>query len=191
MKFWATPSLVAMMRAERNKARLLEAGITTDDTILDVLPADQEVALIANGTVANSAPAFPFNTEPEGYFDPTTENFVLVPTNAVLGAPVSTVASILGIGTPDNIPVIPNAIGIGSPGLVGGAPLTGPGAGGGLGGQGGGPIVPGSLAGSPYTKLIPPSLNPIYTSGVLLPASLPVQAAIEQVILCNCDCWIH
>lgn len=187
----AGQSLVAMMRAERNKARLLEAGITTDDTILDVLPADQEVALIANGTVANSAPAFPFNTEPEGYFDPTTENFVLVPTNAVLGAPVSTVASILGIGTPDNIPVIPNAIGIGSPGLVGGAPLTGPGAGGGLGGQGGGPIVPGSLAGSPYTKLIPPSLNPIYTSGVLLPASLSVQAAIEQVILCNCDCWIH
>ena len=186
----AGQSIVAMMRSERNKARLLEAGITTDDTIADVLPAEQEVALIANGTVANSAPAFPFNTEPAGYFDPATENFVLVPTNAVLGAPVSTVASVLGIGTPDGIPIIPNNIGIGSPGLVGGAPLTGPGAGGGLGGQGGGPIVPGSLAGSPYTKLIPPALNPIYTSGSLLPASFPVQAAIEEVIRCNCDCWI-
>lgn len=201
----AGQSLVAMMRSERNKARLLEAGITTDDTIADVLPADQEVALIANGTVANSAPAFPFNTEPIGYFDPVTENFVVTnipvtgapPNNimpvqpTVLGAPISTVASVLGIGTPDGIPIIPNNIGIGSPGLVGGEPVTGPGAGGGLGGQGGGPIVPGSLAGSPYTKLIPPALNPIYTSGSLLPASFPVQAAIEEVIKCNCDCWIQ
>lgn len=221
----AGQSIVAMLRAERNKVRLLEAGITTDDTIPDVLAPEQEVALIANGTVANSAPAFPFNTEPAGYFDPATENFLITqapntqlinpngpanpfnttkPTNpitnpstntipvqpTVLGAPISTVASVLGIGTPDGIPIIPNNIGIGSPGLVGGAPLTGPGAGGGLGGQGGGPIVPGSLAGSPYTKLIPPALNPIYTSGSLLPASFPVQAAIEEVIRCNCDCWI-
>ena len=74
---------------------------------------------------------------------------------------------------------------------MGGSPSTEPGAGGGLGGQGGGPIVPGSLAGSPYTKLIPPALNPIYTSGSLLPASFPVQAAIEEVIKCNCDCWIQ
>ena len=222
----AGQSIVAMMRAERNKARLLEAGILTDDTIDDNLPLAEQIELISNGTVANSAPAFPFNTEPAGYFDPATENFLItqapvitsqaanpatdpfnttIPTDpitnpsentvavqpSILGAPATTVASILGIGTPDNIPVIPNAIGIGSPGIIGGAPLVGPGAGGGLGGQGGGPIVPGSLAGSPYTKLIPPSLNPIYTSGVLLPASLPVQAAIEQVILCNCDCWIQ
>jgi len=222
----AGQSIVAMMRADRNKARLLEAGISTDDVIDDVLPLAEQIALISNGTVANSAPAFPFNTEPAGYFDPATENFLITqapvitsqaanpaanpfntstPTDpitnpsqntvavqpSILGAPATTVASILGIGTPDNIPVIPNAIGIGSPGITGGAPLVAPGAGGGLGGQGGGPIVPGSLAGSPYTKLIPPSLNPIYTSGVLLPASLPVQAAIEQVILCNCDCWIH
>ena len=218
----AGQSIVAMMRADRNKARLLEAGILTDDIIDDNLPLAEQIELISNGTVANSAPAFPFNTEPAGYFDPATENFLItqspvipnqaaepfnttIPTDpitnpsqntvavqpSILGAPATTVASILGIGTPDNIPVIPNAIGIGSPGIIGGEPFTGPGAGGGLGGQGGGPIVPGSLAGSPYTKLIPPSLNPIYTSGVLLPASLPVQAAIEQVILCNCDCWIH
>ena len=226
----AGQSIVGAMRAERNKARLLEAGIPTDDSIPDVIPLAQEIALIANGTVANSAPAFPFNTEPAGYFDPETENFIVTaapvitnpnaaintnspanpfdttnPTDpianpsentipvqpSVLGAPVSTVADVLGIGTPDNAPIIPNDIGLGSPGLVGGAPLSGPGAGGGLGGQGGGPIVPGSLAGSPYTKLIPPSLNPIYTSAVLLPASLPVQAAIEEVIKCNCDCWIQ
>jgi hypothetical protein len=212
----AGQSVVAMMRAERNKARLIAAGISTDDTIEDVLPPDQAVALIANGVVGNSKPAFPFNTEPAGYFDPATKNFVVTnkpvaanasasPTNpitnpslntipvqpTVLGAPASTVANVLGIGTPDNLPIIPNSIGLGSPGLIGGAPIQGPGVGGGLGGQGGGPIVPGSLAGSPYTKLIPPALNPIYTSGSLLPASLPVQAAIEEVIRCNCDCWIQ
>ena len=214
----AGQSVVAMLRAERNKVRLLEAGITTDDTIPDVLAPEQEVALIANGTVANSAPAFPFNTEPAGYFDPNTKNFIVTnipinssifnttaPTNpitnpstntipiqpTILGAPISTVASVLGIGTPGGIPIIPNDIGIGTLGLVGGSPSTEPGAGGGLGGQGGGPIVPGSLAGSPYTKLIPPALNPIYTSGSLLPASFPVQAAIEEVIKCNCDCWIQ
>ena len=59
--------------------------------------------------------------------------------------------------------------------------------------QGGGPIVPGSLAGSPYTKLIPPALNPAnpsFTSS-LLPSSISVAQAIEQVITCNCDCWVQ
>jgi hypothetical protein len=250
----AGQSIVAMMRAERNKARLLEAGISTDDVIDDVLPLAEQIALISNGTVANSIPAFPFNTEPAGYFDPATTNFLVTqtpvitspnqavgpnnptrpfntttPTNSstnpspntiavqpsIFGAPSPIVAAVLGIGTPNNTPIILADIGIGSPGISaalggtvnnvagtgagagGGGSLiapeffAGPGAGGGLGAQGGGPIVPGSLAGSPFTKLIPPALNPIYTSGVLLPASLPVQAAIEQVILCNCDCWIQ
>ena len=262
----AGQSIVAMMRAERNKARLLEAGILTDDTIDDNLPLAEQIELISNGTLSwappgvtptpsnilTSAPAFPFNTEAAGYFDPATTNFLVTkapvitnigqavspnnpanpfntttPTNpstnpspntiavqpSIFGAPSPIVAAVLGIGTPNNTPIILADIGIGSPGIsaaLGGtvnnvagagagggesliAPefFAGPGAGGGLGGQGGGPIVPGSLAGSPYTKLIPPSLNPIYTSGVLLPASLPVQAAIEQVILCNCDCWIQ
>jgi hypothetical protein len=254
----AGQSIVAMMRAERNKARLLEAGISTDDVIDDVLPLEEQIALISNGTVANSIPAFPFNTEPAGYFDPATTNFLVTqtpvitspnqavgpnnptrpfntttPTNpstnpsqntiavqpSILGAPSPIVAAVLGIGTPNNTPIILADIGIGSPGISaalggtvnnvagtgagtgagagGGGSLiapeffAGPGAGGGLGAQGGGPIVPGSLAGSPYTKLIPPALNPIYTSGVLLPASLPVQAAIEEVIKCNCDCWIQ
>lgn len=228
----AGQSVVAMMRAERNKARLLEAGITMDDIIPDSITPAEEIALIVNGTIANSAPAFPFNTEPAGYYDPETQNFLVtnvpvIPDNAaipfdttnptdpitnpspntinvqptILGAPSPSVAAVLGIGTPNNVPIATGDIGIGSLGIspettgvgaaIAPAFFAGPGAGGGLGGQGGGPIVPGSLAGSPYTKLIPPALNPIYTSAVLLPASLPVQAAIEEVIRCNCDCWIQ
>ena len=50
-------------------------------------------------------------------------------------------------------------------------------------------IVPGSLAGSPETQLIPPNLSifntPSNTKAVILP-----KKAIEQVITCNCDCWV-
>ena len=50
-------------------------------------------------------------------------------------------------------------------------------------------IVPGSLAGSPETQLIPPNLSifntPSNTRAIILP-----KAAVEQVITCNCDCWV-
>jgi hypothetical protein len=53
------------------------------------------------------------------------------------------------------------------------------------------PAIPGSLGGSQYQKLIPVNLNPYYTSGILLPATYSVSEAIEQVVTCNCDCWVH
>jgi hypothetical protein len=55
----------------------------------------------------------------------------------------------------------------------------------------GGPLIPGSLAKSPYQNLIPPQLNPLFTSDVLQPAQYSVPDAIEQVITCNCDCWLQ
>ena len=55
----------------------------------------------------------------------------------------------------------------------------------------GGPLVPGSLAKSPYQNLIPPQLSTLFTSDVLLPAQYNVSDAIEQVIDCNCDCWLQ
>lgn len=49
-------------------------------------------------------------------------------------------------------------------------------------------VVPGSLAGSPETTLVPPNLSifetPSNTKAVLTPA-----AAIDSVTTCNCDCW--
>ena len=50
--------------------------------------------------------------------------------------------------------------------------------------------VPGSLAGSEYVNLVPINLNTTYSSGTRLPASLSVQEAIDQVIHCNCNCWL-
>ena len=55
----------------------------------------------------------------------------------------------------------------------------------------GGPLAPGSLAKSPYQNLIPPQLNTLFTSDVLLPAQYSVVDAIQQVIDCNCDCWLQ
>lgn len=163
----AGQSIVAAMRSERNQARLLEIGITLDDTIPDSLP------------ITEVSVAYPFNVEP-----------ITTP----VAPPNSSAAAVLGI-TPDGLPVPSPDIGIGTLGISQVTIPTGtskffeipiP-----IGSQGGGPIVPGSLAGSPYTQLIPPALNPVYTSNVLLPASLSVAQAIEQVITCNCDCWVQ
>lgn len=51
------------------------------------------------------------------------------------------------------------------------------------------PAEPGSFAESPYQDLVPPELNVILTSGVLLPSVPTIQEAIDEVIRCNCDCW--
>jgi len=180
----AGQSIVAGMRADRNQARLSEIGVTPDDNIPDSLSQADQAALLGTGIVANSAPAFPNDVNPVGYYDPVTENFfanvAITGTNTnldtgtptIIGAPDPQVA--LDLGLPPNSEF-----------------FEGPAAGGGIGSQGGGPIVPGSLAGSPYKQLIPLELNPTYTSGILLPTGLSIQQAIQQVITCNCDCWVQ
>jgi len=48
----------------------------------------------------------------------------------------------------------------------------------------------GSLGGSSDTTLVPININTKYTSSTLTPTSFTVSEAIEEVILCNCDCWV-
>ena len=48
----------------------------------------------------------------------------------------------------------------------------------------------GSLGGSPDTDLVPININTKYISSTLTPTSFTVAEAIEEVILCNCDCWV-
>jgi hypothetical protein len=54
-----------------------------------------------------------------------------------------------------------------------------------------GDALPGSLAGSPYVNLVPPQLSTVYTSDVLPSAQYSINEAIDQVVACNCDCWVH
>lgn len=52
------------------------------------------------------------------------------------------------------------------------------------------PATLGSLAGSKAQNLIPPNLNGAFIASTLTPSTLSVQEAIDNVILCNCDCWV-
>jgi hypothetical protein len=49
--------------------------------------------------------------------------------------------------------------------------------------------VPGSLASSPYQKVIPPNLNTIYSSKQLSNGTYNVDDALAKVTIENCNCW--
>lgn len=51
--------------------------------------------------------------------------------------------------------------------------------------------TPGSLAGSPYVSQIPDNLNVLYLPDpdIDAPRIIMPDKAIEQVVICNCDCW--
>lgn len=168
-------SLIGLMRAERNQERLIKAGITLDNNIPDIVPLTEQKELIANGTVANSSPATlqQYDSSTETYYSPIPIGTYDANTNEYLvnTSPANTTNT---IATTTGVPIgttIATTIGV---------PIAT-----------GAPIFPGSLAGSPYANIIEPQLSIVYTSDILLPASYPVQQAIEQVILCNCDCWVQ
>ena len=48
---------------------------------------------------------------------------------------------------------------------------------------------PGSLAKSPYGDLVPPNLDLRYIINTVTSSTYSVEQAIEEVVLCNCDCW--
>lgn len=52
------------------------------------------------------------------------------------------------------------------------------------------PEYPGSLARSNAIDALPLTLDAPYLSAVLLPNTLTVDEAIDEVIKCNCDCWV-
>ena len=145
-------------------------GITLDDNISDVFPIQFQTELIANGVISNGEefPAYPAQIDAAGA--------EIVPIPAGIYDPVT--EDYLLNGT------TPTGGGGGGGGQTAGTQFRTP-------APTGGPIVPGSLAGSPFSTLIPPQLDPIYTSDILLPATYAVSAAIEEVIRCNCDCWIQ
>lgn len=46
------------------------------------------------------------------------------------------------------------------------------------------------LTGVQYSSIVPVNLNTTFTSTTTFPSNLNVEEAIQQVILCNCDCFI-
>jgi hypothetical protein len=169
-------SIIAMMRQERNQARLQEVGINLDNNIPESTPL-QIKTLLGNGTLPlnngsgeNTVPATLSVTQanpvtgmdetisptPSGYYDPETNSYMTAPM-----APTGDVTDPFAPEEPGTTLDVGQA------------------------------DVPGSLAGSVYQNLIPPNLSTSYTSGILSPATLSVPEAIDQVIRCNCDCWMQ
>jgi hypothetical protein len=44
---------------------------------------------------------------------------------------------------------------------------------------------------SPWTTLVPPTIDLINITPIVKPSIITPSQAIEEVILCNCDCWDH
>jgi hypothetical protein len=176
LTFVAGQSIIGAMRQARNQDRLDYVGVSLDDNIPDFIEEQKE--WIGNGVLANSVPAFPNNTLPAGYYDPVDQNYYVSNSPGITGNPI--VPGTIGS------PLLPGTIGSNIGSTIG-SPLTGSPF---VPVDTGGPKVPGSLAKSPYQTLIPPQLNTLFTSDVLLPAQYSVPEAIEQVIDCNCDCWL-
>lgn len=53
----------------------------------------------------------------------------------------------------------------------------------------GGSTGNGSLGLSPVSTLVPPNLNTVDTADVLISSIITPDEAVQQVIICNCDCW--
>lgn len=188
-------SLVAQMRQERNQDRLEKAGIQLDNNIPDKLDPVSAKILLANGTVplANQRASVPADTTcgpyttpslltviidgdiavpvPAGYYNQVDDTFYSV-------GQVANAYSVYG-----NMFTVPNCT---DPVVVGDLVPVGPG----LPEDLGGPRVPGSLADSDYQDLVPPNLSTNFAGGSIIPSNYSVNEAIDEVIKCNCDCWV-
>lgn len=183
-------SLVGLMRQERNKARLDSIAVQQDN-IVPCSIEDKLPELLSNGTTNTAidagingytSPASLIQDidgqdvvpQPFGFFDNT---FILTPNTTTLDQtqPIKNLLDpffVTGAAAPVIVTGAITPTGQGVPIDTGAAKY------------------PGSLAGSKATNLIPPKLNAKYTSGILLPSQLETEDAINQVIDCNCTCWV-
>jgi hypothetical protein len=191
-------STIAMMRQERNQARLQLLGIDQDNGIPDTLTDNEVKQLTTNGTLPGAIlgtgipscdpnveftlPAWPTNmianTEttpvPGGVYIPTTSNDPTINTGYHTSDQTSS-GDITGILECQEYPSVGPIVPVG-PNLT-----ENP--------YGDGPVII-----QPATEYdpnnLPPYLDPRFTRSTLLPSVPTVKEAIDRVIECNCDCWI-
>lgn len=206
-------SIVGSMRQERNQTKLLEAGIQLDNDMAGTMTPKTVKLLLANGTVSVAESGIPVDNaiftipaalvqningelvkpEPIGVYDNLSDNIVVpvqfLPSD-VLGNLLDLPQAKPGDDEAGFDPIVTENTGIPSGQLIN--PIAGP-------TPSGVPValdtgksaVPGSLAGSKYQNTIPAPLQVAYTAGVLTPSTYSVKDAIDQVIKCNCDCWVQ
>ncbi len=183
-------SAIAMMRQERNQARLQLLGIEQDNNIPDTLSDNEAKQLTTNGTLPGAVtgingytnPAWPSNVlsnqdvspVPGGTYIPTDNNFDDLPTGFQSRdqvAPGDITPIIENVPYPAVGPLVP----------VGPNLTEDP--------YGDGPVIIQPAPDYDPTNL-PPNLDPRFIRSTLLPAVPTVKEAIDRVIECNCDCWI-
>ena len=195
-------SQIGLLRTLRNQARLSAAGIPTDNIIPDTINPLTDKILAGNGTVSiaksgQGIPAgnatftipadsnvLPVSVSPVGHFE-NTNNSYCVPSSMNPAPVLGSIPYDAQVGqdlagpniTQVSNPITPVAGGFLPQGAC--SPLN-------LGK----PVVPGSLGGSPYQNLVPPELSIPYTSSILTTPTYTVPQAIDEVVRCNCDCWL-
>lgn len=180
-------SLIGMMRQERNQQRLDSIGITLDNNIPDTMSEEDQRQIMANGTkcgailgagipaengLSFTMPAFPVT---ENCAEETLKPDKTTTYDDTEGALRKYEGSVPGSIAP--LLVDPPCNAIAGPEIpVGASILLGTG-------------IP-SITEDETGNALPTLLNVDYTSGTLLPSQYDVPSAIDNVIECNCDCWV-
>lgn len=168
-------SIVAAMREARNKTRLQSLGVPLDNTIPGVLDPVSTQQLLCNGITTGTVPSnlnqlinnVLIKPNPKGalllpgtYPPPQKNPYPLLFKQNYQQPPAQKLQAPVYVDN-NNVPI-----------------------------DLGDPQFPGSFAGSKAKNLVPINLNSTYASKNVLPSDLTVQEAIDEVIHCNCDCWI-
>lgn len=199
-------SIIALMRSARNQAVLAEAGVSIDNNISDALDPRIATQLLLNGTVDAAVPGTgitPIGSVGVEYtLPPNSINIIgdteITPCNNMVydscnetplvaqgEIKVGTIETILNSNTLNNCIVAVNSTVKTGPYIN---PYTDPDqspqAGAIVATQ---PNTPGGL--NITAPILTPNLDKAYFASQMLCSTLSVQEAIDQVILCNCDCW--
>lgn len=181
-------SLIGMMRQERNQERLDAIGIPLDNNIPNTMSEEDQRQIMANATKCGATidggikaenglsftmPAFPITQNcAEDTLRPektTTYDNIEAALRKFEGSVPGTIAPLL---------VDPPCDAIAGPSIpIGDSILLGTG-------------IP-SITEDETGNTVPILLNIDYTSGTLLPSQYDVPSAIDNVIECNCDCWVQ
>lgn len=181
-------SLIGMMRQERNQERLDAIGIPLDNNIPNTMSEEDQRQIMANATKCGATidggikaenglsftmPAFPITQNcAEDTLRPektTTYDNIEAALRKFEGSVPGTIAPLL---------VDPPCDAIAGPSIpIGDSILLGTG-------------IP-SITEDEIGNTVPTLLNIDYTSGTLLPSQYDVPSAIDNVIECNCDCWVQ
>lgn len=200
-------SLIGMMRQERNQLRLAEIGIPLDNNIPNTMSPEDQKQMLANGTKCGATEEAGINAE-NGLSFPvppfaSTENCegeTLAPEKTIIYDTEQQTLRKFSDSKPGTIApllVDPNCSTIAGPEIpVGDSTLLDTGI----------PSIialdinvtfgPGTLGTPEITtggigNVIPDTLNTDFTSGTLLPSQYNIDDAINNVIECNCDCWVN